>query len=142
MNRLGFTCAALALFACGDPRDPFLGMYEGHATFVADWTDSPSDTEQYTDQVHVSPARDGQRVFLSQLCGLPATVRDADQLEIVGVTCTEQSLGCLATWTVTGGSATLEGARFTLQYVASVVVDCPTQTYSAFTNTTIDATRK
>ena len=142
MNRLGFTCAALALFACGDPRDPFLGMYEGHATWVATWTDSPSTTEQYTDQVHVSPARDGQRVFLSQLCGLPATVSDPDKLEIASVTCTEEGVTCFSTYTVTGGTATLEGARFTVQYAASLVAQCGTQTYSAVVNTTLDATRK
>ncbi|HZA14701.1 MAG TPA: hypothetical protein VE618_09395, partial [Myxococcaceae bacterium] len=62
MNRFGLTCAALALLACGDPRDPFLGMYEGNATWAANWNDGTSNTEQYTDQVHVTPARDGQRV--------------------------------------------------------------------------------
>ena len=142
MNRLGLICAAITLCACGDPRDPFLGMYEGNATFVASWTGQPSTTDQYIDQVIVGPAKDGQHLFVSQLCGLPAKVGGANQLEILSVICREEALGCTSTWTVTGGSATLEGALFTLQYAAGLEAVCPSQTFTAATNTTIAATRK
>jgi hypothetical protein len=142
MKRLGLICAALALCACGDPRSPFLGMYEGNATFVANWTGQPSTTEQYTDQVHVAPSKDGEHLYLSQLCGLPATVDRADRLELGAVTCVQQGGGCTFTWNVTGGSATLEGALFTLQYAAALVEDCAAGSHSATTNTTIVATRK
>jgi hypothetical protein len=142
MNRFGMLCAAFALCACGDPRDPFLGMYEGNATFVASWNDGSITTEPYTDQVHVAPSRDGQRLFLSQLCGLPATVSGPDELKIGSTVCIGESLGCTHTWTVTGGTATLAGARFTLLYEAELLSACTTGSLSARTTTTMDATRK
>jgi hypothetical protein len=142
MNRFGMLCAAFALCACGDPRDPFLGMYEGNATWVANWNDGTTTTDRYTDQVHVAPSRDGQRLFLSQLCGLPATVKRPDELEIGPTSCIGSTPGCTHTWTVTGGSATVEGARFTLQYEAELLSSCPPESFSASTTTTMDATRK
>ena len=142
MNRFGLLCAAFALCACGDARGPFIGMYEGDATWIANWNDGSTTTDHYIDQVHVAPSRDGKRVFLSQLCGLPATVSGPDELEIGTSTCVSESVGCVTTWTVTGGTATLDGSLFTVQYAAGLVSACDTGSFSASSTTSIRATRK
>lgn len=146
MIRWGVLCTGLVLSGCGDARDPFLGMFEGNAQRAASRSGGAVTVRHYTDQVHVAPSRDGERLYLSQLCGLPATVSSGEELAIESVVCNlsveVEGLTCDENWSVSGGTATLQGVRLTLEYNAVRIASCPTGAFSESVTTTLDATRK
>ena len=147
MRPLLVAVSLFALCGCGgDPRDPFLGMYEGEGVYLVQWAGDPAPQRlDFLDRIYISPSSaDARRVFTSELCGLSAILKDANTLQFEATQCaTYKSNDCDVSESVGEGTAKLAGNQLEIAYVGDLIAQCPTgETFTATSSTTVSATRQ
>ena len=126
---VGVVCIAAGLSGCGDPREPFVGLYRGTGLFVVTLPDGSKQNDPLPSmEVQLTAPSDADRlVFANGDCGLVADVTGGETFEILPRACPAEKIDvsdssapgshfCTRNQTVDAGGGRLSGDTLEMNY--------------------------